>query len=295
MKYKKILFFGAGGMLGDSFIKMIPKISLFTDKKVCENVSYCDINDFNSTKKLIDGYQPELIINLAAEVDLEKCETNPTTCFLTNTISAIHLFSLAKERDIPYVFISTAGIFGNDKEFYTEEDTPTPLSIYGKSKHYVEQFLINQSYEKWYVFRAGWMMGGGKELDKKFVNKIMKQIYAGSKILRVVDDKLGVPTYTKDFAYSIIKHLENSLPYGLYNQVSLGESSRYQTAEEIVNFLNLDVKVEKIDSDYYKDVYFAPRPYSEKLINKKLNDLGMNYMRDWKLCLHEYLTEFFYE
>jgi dTDP-4-dehydrorhamnose reductase len=43
------------------------------------------------------------------------------------------------------------------------------------------------------------MMGGGPEKDKKFVNKIIKQIDLGAKELFVVDDKLGVPTYTKDF------------------------------------------------------------------------------------------------
>jgi dTDP-4-dehydrorhamnose reductase len=51
--------------------------------------------------------------------------------------------------------------------------------------------------------------------------------------------------------------------------------------------------VNKVNSDYYKEEYFAPRPYSEKLINKSLNNLERNYMRNWKVCLHEYLNEFF--
>jgi dTDP-4-dehydrorhamnose reductase len=292
MKYNKILLFGAGGMLGDSFIKMLPNAK-FTDKITRENVSYCDITEFEKTKELIEEYNPDIIFNLAALVDLEYSEKNQSECYLTNTIAATHLFSLCKERDIPYIFISTAGIFGNDKEFYTEDDQPYPLSVYGKSKYYVEEFIKNQSYNKWYIFRAGWMMGGGRELDKKFVNKIMKQIDKGCKELNVVDDKLGVPTYTKDFALSILKHLENNLPYGLYNQVSVGEASRYDAAVEIVDFLNLDVKVNKIDSDFFKDEYFAPRPFSEKLINKKLNDLGSNYMRDWKVCLQEYLKDYY--
>ncbi len=121
----------------------------------------------------------------------------------------------------------------------------------------------------------------------------MKQIKAGVKELNVVDDKLGVPTYTKDFAYSILRHLEENLPYGLYNMVSSGEASRYQTAVEINEFLNLGVVVNKVDSDFFAEEYSAPRPYSEKLINKGLNDLQRNYMRNWKVCLHEYLNEYF--
>jgi dTDP-4-dehydrorhamnose reductase len=137
------------------------------------------------------------------------------------------------------------------------------------------------------------MMGGGPEVDKKFVNKIMKQIKAGKTELNVVDDKLGVPTYTKDFAYSILRHLNEDLPFGLYNMVSSGEASRYETAVAINEHLNLGLTINKVDSSYFAEEYSAPRPYSEKLINKALNDLQRNYMRNWKVCLHEYLDAFF--
>ena len=137
------------------------------------------------------------------------------------------------------------------------------------------------------------MMGGGPDKDKKFVNKIMKQVKAGATELNVVDDKLGVPTYTVDFARSIMRHLEEELPYGLYNMVSSGEASRYDTAVEMVKHLGLDIKINKVESDFFKDEYFAKRPYSEKLINKKLIDLNRNYMRDWKVCLHEYLDKYY--
>jgi dTDP-4-dehydrorhamnose reductase len=75
--------------------------------------------------------------------------------------------------------------------------------------------------------------------------------------------------------------------------VSEGEASRYETAVAINEYLNLGLTINKVDSDYFKTEYFAPRPYSEKLINKSLNDLGKNYMRNWKVCLHEYLNEFY--
>ena len=294
MKYRKIFIAGANGMLGTTLQNIIDtKQFLLTDKEISDTVKFCDIRDLDNTTKVISEFQPDIILNFAALVDLEYCEQEKDDCYLTNTIAAMHLFNLSKDLNIPYVFISTAGIFGNDKEFYTEEDQPTPLSTYGKSKYYTEQLLLNQNYPKYWIFRAGWMMGGGPNKDKKFVNKIMKQINSGAKELFVVDDKLGVPTYTKDFASSILKHIEEELPYGLYNMVSQGEASRYETAVAINEHLNLGLTINKVDSDYYKEEYFAPRPYSEKLINKSLNDLGKNYMRNWKVCLHEYLNESF--
>ena len=292
--YKKMFITGANGMLGTTLQNIVDtKDFLLTDKETSENIKWCDIKDLKYTANLIKEYQPDIILNFAALVDLEYCEKEQDDCYLTNTIAAIHLFNLAKDLNIPYIFISTAGIFGNDKEFYTEEDKPHPLSTYGKSKYFTEQLLLNQNYPKYWIFRAGWMMGGGPKKDKKFVNKIIKQVKLGAKELFVVDDKLGVPTYTKDFALSILRHIEEELPYGLYNMVSQGEASRYETAVVINEHLNLGLTINKVDSNYYKEEYFAPRPYSEKLINKSLNDLGRNYMRNWKVCLHEYLNEFF--
>jgi dTDP-4-dehydrorhamnose reductase len=287
---------GANGMLGTTLQNIFDTEDfLLTDKDLSNstNLVYCDIRDLEHTSKLINEFKPDIILNFAAIVDLEYAEQEKDDCYLTNTIAAIHLFNLAKDLNIPYVFISTAGIFGNDKEFYTENDKPYPLSTYGKSKYYVEQLLQNQQYEKYYIFRAGWMMGGGPDKDKKFVNKIMKQIELGAKELYVVDDKLGVPTYTRDFAYSIIRHIDENLPYGLYNMVSQGEASRYETAVVIKEHLNLDITIHKVDSDHFKQEYFAPRPYSEKLINNNLNKLDKNYMRNWKICLHEYLDEYY--
>ena len=292
--YKKIFMAGANGMLGTTLQTLTDTSNfLLTDKETSKNVKWCDIRDTEYTANLVKEYQPDIILNFAALVDLEYCEQEKDDCYSTNTIAAIHLFNLAKDLNIPYIFISTAGIFGNDKEFYTEEDQPYPLSAYGKSKYFTEQLLLNQDYPKYWIFRAGWMMGGGPEKDKKFVNKIMKQVKSGVKELFVVDDKLGVPTYTKDFASSILKHIKEELPYGLYNMVSQGEASRYETAVAINEYLNLGLTIHKVDSDYYKEEYFAPRPYSEKLINKSLNDLERNYMRNWKVCLHEYLNEYF--
>jgi dTDP-4-dehydrorhamnose reductase len=293
IKYKKVMIVGANGMLGSTLQNIIDTNEYnLSDIDIIDGLQFCDIRDLAQTSELVKNYNPEIILNFAALVDLEYCENKKDDCYLTNTIAAVHLFNLAKDLNIPYVFISTAGIFGNDKEFYTEEDIPCPLSVYGKSKYYTEQSLLNQSYEKYWIFRAGWMMGGGPNKDKKFIHKIMEQIISGVKELYVVEDKLGVPTYTKDFAISILRHIEEDLPYGLYNMVSQGEASRYDTAIAIKEHLDLNIPVIKVDSDYFKKEYFAPRPYSEKLINQSLNKLNRNYMRNWKVCLEEYLNEY---
>lgn len=293
--YNKYLITGVSGMLFNDLKHLISdKECLLLDRVINDtNTIDCDISDIRKTNKIVNEFKPDIILNLAAMTDLENCETNKDDCYGSNTIGAINLFNYCKDNNIPYVFISTAGIFGNDKEHYIEEDIPQPLSSYGKSKFFVEEILLNQSYEKFWIFRAGWMMGGGPNIDKKFVEKIMSQIRNGSKELFVVDDKSGVPTFTKDFSNSIIHHINNDLPYGLYNMVSNGDASRYDVAKFIIEYLDLDVKVSKVMSDFFEKTYFATRPNSEKLINKKLNDINKNVMSDWVSSLKTYLDLYY--
>lgn len=258
-------------------------------------LSYADVRDYAQISASVAEFHPDIIINLAAITDLESCERDPENGWLTNGLGAENLGLIANRLDIPYVYISTASIFGGEKEAYTDFDEPNPLSCYAKSKYYGEAFT-RQCVRKHYVLRAGWMMGGGPNKDKKFVNKIYRQVLDGKSELHVVDDKFGAPTYTVDFARGIQTLLESEL-YGLYNQVCGGSCSRFEVAVEFVRLLGLEgqVQVRRVGSDFFKDEYFAPRPASETLVNMKLNARGLNVMRDWRTCLKEYSGSFVIE
>jgi dTDP-4-dehydrorhamnose reductase len=130
--------------------------------------------------------------------------------------------------------------------------------------------------------------------DKKFVNKILKQIKKGEKELNIVNDKLGTPTYTHDFANNVMALLESEL-WGLYNMVCEGMTGRFDVAKELLNILKLDdnIKINAVDSDFWSKEYFATRPSSERLINAKLNARQLNVMRDWKICLKEYINDYY--
>jgi len=138
------------------------------------------------------------------------------------------------------------------------------------------------------------MMGSGPKKDKKFIQKIMRQIKAGKTELFIVNDKDGTPTYTHDFARNVKVLLDKEF-WGLYNMVSGGETSRLEVAQEMVKILNLEnkVKISEVSSDYFSKEYFADRPPSERLVNKKLEIRNINLMRDWKIALKEYLENYY--
>ena len=118
----------------------------------------------------------------------------------------------------------------------------------------------------------------------------MQQLKDGAQELYVVNDKNGTPTYTHDFAYNVKTLLQKEY-WGLYNMVCAGETSRLEVATELLNILNLQdkIKLNEVSSDYFKKDYFAIRPGSETLNNKKLQLRKVDTMRDWKVTLKEYL------
>ena len=294
-KSTKIYIAGCGGMLGAAVYQVFSRVATVyaTDIDLNENwLTHADVRDFDVIDRSIRSFQPDAIINLAAMTDMERCEREQDNAWRTNALGAENVALVAGALDVPHVYISTAGIFGGEKEFFNDFDTPNPLSIYAKSKYAGEMF-VKQHLRKHYVVRAGWMMGGGPRKDKKFINKIYRQIAAGKTELAVVDDKLGTPTYTVDFAQGLRTLLESDL-YGSYNQVCPGSCSRYDVAVRLVEHLGLAsrIKVNRVSSDHFKEEYFAVRPASEKLVNMKLAARNLLVMRDWEVCLAEYAQVF---
>ena len=294
---KKIYIAGAGGMLGEALFKVFKNNYELKCSDIDVNddwISFLDFRNQNDYKADVKNFFPDYLFHIGAFTDLEYCEKNPKETYLTNTISVKTATNIANELNIPLIFISTAGVFDGKKEFYDDWDIPNPQNHYGKSKYEAEKFIQNFA-KKSIICRAGWMMGGGPKKDKKFVNKILKQIKGGNKELNVVNDKSGTPTYTYDFANNLKIILENNL-FGLYNLVGQGKANRFEVAKKILEILNLTnkIKINKVNSFFFKDKYFAVRPASEQLINKKLQQKSINFMRDWNISIEEYINKNYY-
>jgi len=249
-----------------------------------------DFRDADSYSQQVNLFKPDWLFHIGAHTDLEYCETNPVDTYNTTTESVKTAVELANQLSIPLLYISTAGIFSGKNDSYDERDTPNPIGHYAKSKYLGEQFIIQHSSD-YLICRAGWMMGGGLTKDKKFISKIIKQIISGKKKLNIVSDKDGTPTYTIDFAKNVRLLIDNN-KRGLYNMVCSGMTSRLEVATELISILGLtnDIEINPVKSTFFSETYFAERPANERLTSRRLNDEGMNIMRDWKSALRDYMT-----
>ena len=252
-------------------------------------LQYLDFRDYDAYRKDVLGFSPDCLFHLGALTDLEYCEAHPDETYATNAMAVENAVYIANELDIPLLYIGTAGIFDGRRELYDDWDTPSPLGTYARAKWAGEEFVTKNA-AKYLICRAGWMMGGGPRKDKKFIQKLMLQLRNGGTVLNIVDDKLGTPTYTRDFAHNVRLLLERRW-WGLYNMVCQGATSRLEVARGLVTELGLDgtVRVNSVSSEYFAATYFAPRPPSERLVNRKLALRGLDVMQPWRDALRDYL------
>jgi dTDP-4-dehydrorhamnose reductase len=293
-KSKRIYMAGAGGMLGEGFHDVLAPRHEIIASDIDVNadwLTFLDFRDFDAYRDAVRNAAPDLLFHLGAHTGLEYCEDHPDEAYVTNTLAVEHAAHIANELDIPLLYISTAGIFDGAQEIYDDWDRPNPLGHYARSKYMGERFVA-ENVRKHLVCRAGWMMGGGPAKDKKFVQKLMKQLKEGKTELHVVDDKLGTPTYTRDFARNVEALLGTGL-WGVYNMVCPGVTSRLEVAQHLVETIGLadEVRITPVSSDFFAQEYFAARPASERLLTTKLDLRGLNIMRDWRTCLDEYLAD----
>jgi dTDP-4-dehydrorhamnose reductase len=289
----KILVTGADGMLGSA---LCPTLSQKGHKVIPTDlvpegggIEHLDVRSYERVGKIVEEIRPDMVMHLAAETDVDKCELEPDHAFLTNTIGTQNVALACQSHSIVMVYISTIGVFYGDKpEPYTEFDIPNPINVYGRSKLEGEK-IVQNLLQRYYIVRAGWMVGGGPRKDKKFVGKIIRQIKE-TNVLKAVSDKIGSPTYTFDFSKCLTDLIETGY-YGLYHCTNKGYGSRFDVAKKIVDFLGRsDVTVEPVSSAYFP--LPAARARSEMSRNYKLELLGKDTMRNWEDALKEYIDSF---
>lgn len=281
----KVLVTGANGQLGTDLCKALQQFEVIslTHKDV-------EISDIGSVKQAFGKYKPDMIINTAAYVRVDDCEIEQDKAFLSNALGARNVAVVAQELGAKLVHISTDYVFGGDTESrtipYTEFDTPVPLSVYGKSKLAGEDFVRHLCH-KHFIVRSSGLFGvaGASGKGGNFVETMFKLAREQSE-LKVVNDQVFSPTYTKDLAGKIAQ-LINTEYYGIFHMTNKGSCSWYEFATEILRLAGLKTPVIPVTLDEYPQK--ARRPHFSVLDNYHLRLLGMDDMRHWQEALKDYM------
>ena len=274
----KILITGANGMLAKAV-----KDRFKNEELICTDVAELDITNKEAVLKFIEENKPEYIINCAAYTAVDKAEENEELAEKINAVGPQNLAMAAKENDCTLVHISTDYVFSGDldvEKCYKEDDAKGPVTVYGKTKLHGEE-LIQESTEKYYIFRTAWLYGDGNN----FVRTMIKAGQEREEV-SVVNDQHGSPTYSVDLANVIADTIEKKIPYGVYHTTNQGFTTWYDFTKKIYELANINCKVLPVTSEQF--VRPAKRPKNSMLSKEKLVKAGIK-IPEYEDALERYL------
>ncbi len=151
----KIAVIGAKGMLGSELCRVLGA----AHEMLAWDIAEIDITDRVGTLERLGAARPDLIINSAALVNVETCESDPDRAWRINAVGAQNLALAAQQTGSALLYISTDYIFdGQTETAYDEVALPNPLNQYGRSKLAGERLSL-QICARTYSIRTAWIFG----------------------------------------------------------------------------------------------------------------------------------------
>jgi dTDP-4-dehydrorhamnose reductase len=260
--HKKIILFGADGMLGHALQDALPHAQCIGHGKV-------DITDHQAVVKFINLERPEIVINAAAYTDVDGCEDNRSYVLAVNGNGPGYIAEACSEVSAVLVHFSTDYIFDGTKREYHEDDRPNPINVYGESK-LLGEVSVAKNLENYRIIRTSWLYGSH---GKNFVDTILT-LSKQMPLVRIVNDQVGKPTYTVDLANKVPEII--GYDPGIYHITNEGQCSWYEFARAFIP--------NAVPCSTEEFPRRAKRPAYSVLANTKTPPL-----RHWKEALQEYI------
>ncbi len=279
----KILVTGSNGQLGNHFKLIDNNLSntefLFTD------LPELDITNEGEVERVLNDFNPDLVINCAAYTAVDKAEQEIEKCNLLNAEAPAILAKLTDKRKIRLIHISTDYVFGGDGSLPYKEDHPkNPHGVYAKSKSLGEDLVLKNNPQS-IIIRTSWLYSVYGNNFMKTVLRVCRE--KGS--MRVVCDQTGTPTWAGDLVDGIMTLIQQNASAGIYHYSNEGVCSWYDFAKAIVELSGIDCSVQPILTVDYPTPVTRPN-YSalDKTLFRKTTGLEIPWWFDsLKKCLQQ--------
>ncbi len=276
MHDRLVVLTGASGILGGGFVS-----ALHGQRLVCLDRSA--LRCARLTDRLAE-LAPALVINCAADTDVEGAETAPAHSFATNAELPEALARAAAACGAEMVHFSSTGCYGDWKQTpYTEDDPLRPTTVHHRSKAAGEERVL-RAHPRALVLRLGWVFGGAPGQRKNFVGARLWEA-EGKDTLGCNPAQSGCPTPVEDVVAQVLALTDAGIT-GVANCVGTGPPvSRLDYVAAILAAAGSRTRVVPV-------IYprRAPVAANETAVNARLDALGLNRMRPWRLVLADYVA-----
>jgi dTDP-4-dehydrorhamnose reductase len=299
---RKIVIAGAGGRLGAALMREYRAsfdVIGFTHAQL-------DLGNLEGLRATLEPIQFNLLINCAAQTNVDRCETEREEAFLLNAEAPRVLAEICEGRGAKMIHVSTDYVFdGSNPEPYVEQDPAEPISVYGESKREGERLVLVTS-DLHLVLRVSWVFGPDRP---SFVDNVLQRARENEDVAAVAD-KFSTPTYTRDIAEMlrpvvVAAAADRGRPgisdpgySGLLHFANLGRCSWQEYAQwalDCCHSAGIPMRATKIGALRLSDMknFVAKRPVHSVLSTKKYESLSQAKPRAWRDAVAEYVTEFY--
>jgi dTDP-4-dehydrorhamnose reductase len=240
-----------------------------------------DLCDEASIRRATRAASPNVIVNAAAYTAVDRAESEAALAGAVNGIAPGILAEEARRCDALLLHYSTDYVFDGEKDApYREDDPPSPVSVYGRSKLEGEQ-AIQASGCRHLILRTSWVYAAR---GNNFVRTVLKLARERGE-LSVVGDQVGAPTAAHEVAVATATLIAQGPPAdGIYHLSAAGETSWYEYALAVVSLAGLaGTKVRRITTAEYPTA--ARRPRYSVLSNEKIRNAAGIALADWRASL----------
>lgn len=287
----KVFVTGVGGQLGHDVVKELKKRGHQTiASDVQGDCDYqLDITDRMAVEKVLTDAMPDAVIHCAAwtAVDLAEDTDKAELVRGINAGGTANIAEACKKLNCKMAYISTDYVFSGQGTEPWDPDCRdyAPLNVYGQTKLEGELAVAN-TLRKYFIVRIAWVFGAN---GNNFV-KTMLNVGKKYDTVRVVNDQIGTPTYTRDLARLLVDMIETD-KYGYYHATNEGGYiSWYDFTCEIYKQAGYGTHVVPVSTEEY-GLSKAVRPRNSRLDKSKLVKMGFEPLPAWQDALARYLKE----
>ena len=231
---RRFLLLGASGQLGrELHACLAPLGSVLTPPR-----SEVDLSRPETLAGAIRRFEPEVIVNAAADTAVEEAETpeGERHAWLVNGVAPGVLAEEARRSGALVVHYSTDYVFdGEARVPYAEDAPPGPLNNYGRSKLEGER-RVREGTDRHLLFRIAWVYS---DSGRNFFLAIARQLRRNG-VVRVVTDQTGAPTWARAVAEAtatILAREPGAAASGTYHLPSGGSTTWHRFADAILEHL----------------------------------------------------------
>jgi dTDP-4-dehydrorhamnose reductase len=235
MEKPRALVIGAGGFLGTYLVQTATdRFEVIQgDRSTAQSGGVAiDIADASSVDRAFEIVRPDTVLLLAAMSDIDRCEAQPEWAFAVNVRGAENVANACRRMNARLLFTSTAAVFDGRKHGYQEDDTASPLSVYGTTKMLAEA-SVRTLVPAALVIRLSLVLGFAKKAGTNSMLDTLHANWKAGKSVFFLTTEFRNPIDAHSAGEIMIKLMDDRQVSGIFHVGASDSVSRYDMARRL--------------------------------------------------------------